>query len=218
MILNKSHFDFSHKHVPECTKGNSALAVSNSLVTFPLYGQSASSNGQLSLTQLANGVHPAVLGSHPSRAPSTLEGAEELALFLRPQACSISVCLLFNFVMYWKVGMAKTKAVHVYMCACEGQRPCSCERTVFVVCKCVNALQWTSAVLISDRPASLSLPNPQKHLFRPRYMTEVFKTESCHRCVLFPLKNVSNIVFSRLTETETEGGLGNHFYVRVVGL
>lgn len=34
VILNKSHFDFSHEHVPECrpTKANSALTVSDSLV------------------------------------------------------------------------------------------------------------------------------------------------------------------------------------------
>lgn len=42
-------------------------------------------------------------------------------------------------------------------------------------------------------------------------MTEVFKTGSCRRCVLFPLKNVSIIAFSRLTETETEGGLWEPF-------
>lgn len=59
-----------------------------------------------------------------------------------------------------------------------------------------------SVVLMSDQPASLSLPNPQKHLFRPRYMTEVCKTECCHRLVLFLLKNVTNIVFSRLTESK----------------
>lgn len=53
-----------------CTKADAALTVSNSVVfaLFSLYGQSAGSNIQLSLTQLANGVHTAVQYMAPIQA------------------------------------------------------------------------------------------------------------------------------------------------------
>lgn len=44
------------------------------------------------------------------------------------------------------------------------------------------------------------------------------KTDSCHILVLFPLKNVTNTVFSGLTERKKEGSLGKHFYLSVAGL
>lgn len=88
-------------------KANSALTVSNSLV-FAL--------------SLFTVKVPAAISSSPSpcwlmmyiQQPHPPSEGEGLALFLRPQACSISVCLLFIFVMYWKIGMAITGAVHVY--------------------------------------------------------------------------------------------------------
>ncbi len=52
---------------------------------------------------------------------------------------------------------------------------------------------------------------PQKHLFRPRYMTEVCETESCHRLALFPLKNVTN-VFGGLTDSKITKGVLRTIY------
>lgn len=45
-------------------------------------------------------------------------------------------------------------------------------------------------------------------------MTEVCKTDSCR---IISLKNVTNIVFSRKTESRKGEGLGSRLYVRAVG-
>lgn len=166
MILNKSHTDdfffFSQTHFQKCTEANSDIAVGVCLV-FALFfsGQSARSNIQLPLTQLANGVHAAECGSHPSRAPSV--------------HCSISVCFLFRLCDILKDWHGSTrgcacvyiyKYIYIKVCACDRRRPCSCERSV-------------SVVLMSYRPASLfpsqtpQNKNKKKHLFRPRHVTEV---------------------------------------------
>lgn len=104
VILNKSHTDdfffFSQTHFQKCTEANSDIAVGVCLV-FALFfsGQSARSNIQLPLTQLANGVHAAECGSHPSRAPSV--------------HCSISVCFLFRLCDILKDWHGSTRG-----CAC----------------------------------------------------------------------------------------------------
>lgn len=165
VILNKSHADdfffFLTNTFPEVyrSKFRHCCWCLSGLCTF-FSGQSARSNIQLPLTQLANGVHAAECGSHPSRAPSV--------------HCSISVCFLFRLCDILKDWHGSTrgcacvyiyKYIYIKVCACDRRRPCSCERSV-------------SVVLMSDRPASL-FPSrtPQnktkKHLFRPRHVTEV---------------------------------------------
>lgn len=81
-----------------------------------------------------------------------------------------------SFICVTSEGLAWLHPGHASVCACERQRPCSCERPT-----CDPHL-----VLISSHNAPLSL---QKHLFRPPYVTEVCKTECSHR--VFRLKNVT---------------------------
>lgn len=108
VILNKSHTDdfcFFTNTFPEVyrSKFRHCCWCLSGLCTF-FSGQSARSNIQLPLTQLANGVHAAECGSHPSQAPSV--------------HCSISVCFLFrlcDILKDWHGSTRGCACVHIYI-------------------------------------------------------------------------------------------------------
>lgn len=199
-------------NMPECTKTTSALAVSHSLVfalsPFTVKVPAAISSPP-SPSWLTAYIQQYAAPVQAGLRPASGGGAEDLAAFLRPQAflfqCAYCLTLRCTERPAW---LEPRLCMYIGVCMWMSASVFMWENRVRRV---------TSVVPISDRPASLSLPNPQKHLFRPRYMTEVCKAESCHRRVLFPLKNVTN-VFSRLKESKKQGVLETHEYVGAVEL
>lgn len=134
-----------------------------------------SASSALPVVWLEGPVSPPTVNDMRGRPRPPREGRDSLCSSLnRPALLRLHLCDS-------NISMAASKAcVHVCararVCARERRRPWSCETL------CVDP----HAALTSNRNAPFSL---QKHLFRPPYVTEVCKTEFCHR--LFKECNVA---------------------------
>lgn len=152
VILNKSHADdfffFLTNTFPEVyrSKFRHCCWCLSGLCTF-FSGQSARSNIQLPLTQLANGVHAAECGSHPSRAPSV--------------HCSISVCFLFrlcDILKDWHGSTRGCACVHIYINIYIYKGVCmwsSASMFMWEICVCGADVRSTCF--------AFPLPNSSKH-------------------------------------------------------